>query len=377
MIWILVGAFVCAAAVTLGVIASSHRHGHWSADHDLSGPQKMHSTVVSRVGGLGIFGGIVAGTAALLWREPAVAREALWVLACTLPAFLSGLWEDFTKAVSPRRRLLAIALSGLLGVVLVHLSFGPTGWPAFDELVSSSGVGAVAAVFVVTGVANSVNIIDGLNGLASMCVALMMVALAYIALQVGDRLVAGLALATLGASLGFFMWNYPRGLVFLGDGGAYLLGFLVAVLGMLLIQRNPQVSILTPLVLVAYPVFETVFTMYRRRVLRGRPMTMPDGIHLHTLIYRRLMRWAVGAQDSVALTRGNSRTSPYLWVLSSVAVVPAAIWWDNTPALAATLVIFVALYLRTYWLIVRFRRPFWLVTPRRAPDDDGGAPGPR
>jgi len=235
-----------------------------------------------------------------------------------------------------------------------------TGWDWFDAWFVYPGVALLLTMFTVSGVVNSFNIIDGMNGLASMCTALMMAAMCYIALQVGDTLVASLALATLAAALGFFIWNYPRGLIFLGDGGAYLLGLLVVELGFMLLYRNPGVSPMAPLVIVLYPVFETVFTMYRRKVIRGRPVSLPDGIHLHTLIYRRLMRWAVGSDDPAALTRGNSMTSPYLWVLSSVSVVPAAIWWNNTPMLLLTILVFVLVYLRLYWRIVRFKTPGWM-----------------
>ncbi len=363
MIWILLVAFATAALTTIAVIASAHRHAHWSADHDLSGPQKMHVEAVPRVGGLGVFAGVVGGAVALAVQFPAMRAGAGLFLCCLLPAFCSGLWEDFTKAVSPRRRLFAVALSALLGVLLLDATIVRTGWVWIDHWIAGHGlmaVGGIGAVFAVSGIGNSINIIDGMNGLASMCVALMMTALTYIAFQVGDMFVASLALATLGASLGFFMWNYPRGLVFLGDGGAYMLGFVVAELGVLLTVRNPSVSMLTPLMLAAYPIFETLFSMYRRKVLRGRPMMTPDGIHLHTLIYRRLMRWAIGSHDAAALTRRNSRTSPYLWVLSSVTIVPATIWWDNSLALALTMFAFVALYLRVYWRIVTFRTPSWM-----------------
>ena len=135
---------------------------------------------------------------------------------------------------------------------------------------------------------------------------------------------------------------------------------MVVELGLLLVRRNAQVSPLMPLVLVWYPVLETVFTMYRRKVLRGRPVSLPDGIHLHTLIYRRMMRWTVGGDDSAARTRGNSLTSPFLWVLSSLTVAPATIWWNDTPVLALTLAVFVVIYLYFYWSIVRFRTPGWL-----------------
>ena len=83
--------------------------------------------------------------------------------------------------------------------------------------------------------------------------------------------------------------NSLGGLIFLGDGGAYLLGFLLADLTVLLVHRNPNVSPVFPLLLCAYPIFETVFAIYRRKVVRGVATTDPDGIHLHTLIHRDQM----------------------------------------------------------------------------------------
>ncbi|HYP34413.1 MAG TPA: glycosyltransferase [Burkholderiaceae bacterium] len=364
MIWILLVAFACSAVAMFIVVASAHRHAHWSADDDLSGPQKMHVKAVPRVGGLGVAAGVCGGAALLMWQAGELRAETLALLACMSPAFGSGIWEDFTKAISPRRRMLALALSGLLGVLLAGGKFTHSGWAFLDHLLAAGGllwIGSVGAVFAVTGISNSVNIIDGMNGLASMCVTMTCAALAFIGWQVGDVLVCGIALATVGATLGFFVWNYPRGLVFLGDGGAYLLGFIAAELGILLTTRHPEVSMLSPLLLVAYPVFETLFTMYRRRFIHQRPMTQPDASHLHTLIYRRLKRGTEGS------TRANSGTSPYLWLLNAVAVVPATIWWHNTPVLALSLAAFVLVYLDLYWRIVRFRSPRWMTSNRELP----------
>ncbi len=367
MILILIVSFACSLLVTLGVIASAHRHAHWSADHDLSGPQKMHVQAVPRVGGVGIFAGVIAGAIGAVILHPDYRQPILGFVVCMLPAFLSGLWEDFTKAISPRRRMVALALSGLLGVLLLNGVILRTGWLPLDRLLLVNGLawlGTVSAIFAVTGVSNSVNIIDGMNGLASMCVVLMAGALAYISWQVQDVLVGSFALATLGATLGFFVWNYPRGLVFLGDGGAYVLGFIVAELGILLSARHAEVSMLAPLLIVVYPFFETLFSMYRRRFLQRRSMTQPDGIHLHTLIYRRLRRGAVDSREIVDLRRANSGTSPYLWLLALVGIAPAAIWWDNSPALAVALLAFVLIYLFFYWRIVRFRSPRWMRSRR-------------
>ena len=126
-----------------------------------------------------------------------------------------------------------------------------------------------------------------------MCVLMMILALAYVAFQVGDTFVFTAALITAGAVFGFFVWNFPAGLIFLGDGGAYLLGFLLGELCILLVHRNAAVSPMFPLLLCAYPVFETIFTMYRRKFVRGVATGAPDGIHLHTLIHRRLVRWTL------------------------------------------------------------------------------------
>lgn len=363
VIWILLISTLVSTIVTLLVIRSAHHHARWTADHDQSGPQKMHAAVVPRIGGIGIFVGLFAGISTLFvykgWHS---AQTAYLFVLCALPVFAAGLAEDLLKVISPTQRLLAAALSAGMGIYFLNGSIDRTGWDWFDTLIVSSGVYVLLTVFAVSGVIHAINIIDGMNGLASMSVAIKLLALCYVAEEVGDMLIASIALAGLGACLGFFLWNYPRGLIFLGDGGAYFLGFLIAELGLVLVHRQPEVSPLMPLALVGYPVFETLFTMYRRKVLRGHPVSQPDGIHLHTLIYRRLMRWAVGSADARALTQANSRTSPYLWALSSVSVLPAAIWWDNSWALVAAMLVFVLVYLRVYWRIVRFKTPRWLRT---------------
>ena len=179
-----------------------------------------------------------------------------------------------------------------------------------------------------------------------------------------DAKLAVLGLACVGAVLGFFFWNFPLGLIFLGDGGAYLLGFLVAEISILLLHRNAEISPLFPLLLCIYPIFETLFSIYRRKVLRGRPADMPDAAHLHSLIYRRFMRWVVGSDSSHALTRRNSMTSPYLWTLCMLSAVPATIFWNNTPVLAGFIGLFIASYLYLYWSIIRFKTPRWLVVRR-------------
>ena len=363
-------AFAASAVLTLLVVRSAHAHSRFSADHDFSGPQKFHCRAVPRIGGLGIVCGLLVATTAMWWLGSASAGElSLWLLLCGMPAFAAGMVEDLTKCVSARRRLAATALSALLAVFLLDASITRTDLWGLDWVASFTVGAAFLAVFSVAGIANSVNIIDGFNGLASMCVVMMLLAIAYVAAQVGDADLQAVALIAAAATLGFFIWNYPAGLIFLGDGGAYFLGFFMAELSILLIQRNPQVSPLFPLLMAIYPVFETLFSMYRRKVVRGRSVGTPDGVHLHSLVYRRLLRWAVGSRDAKLLTRRNSMTAPYLWILCMTAVVPALLFWDNSRVLGGFIVLFATGYTLLYASIVRFRAPRWLVMRRRNPFD--------
>jgi len=368
--------FFVAAVVTLFVVHSSSRHGFLAADSDLSGPQKFHARPVPRIGGVGIYLGLLACAAVMWWQDHGKAGLGLGLLLAGLPAFGAGLVEDFTKKVSPAKRLAATAVSAALGGWLLGALITKTDIPGLDWIVGTSVGAMLVTVFVVAGVANSVNIIDGFNGLSSMCVSLMLLSIAYVAYLVGDIELAMWALAGVGAILGFFVWNYPAGLIFLGDGGAYFMGFFLAEIAILLISRHPEVSPLFALMVCIYPVFETLFSIYRRRYLRDTPPGLPDGIHLHSLIYRRLMRWAVGARDARSMTRRNSMTAPYLWMLCISSLVPALLFWDSTPLIAACMVLFGVTYVALYWRIVRFKTPKWLVfrAQAEAPEPRGGVP---
>jgi UDP-N-acetylmuramyl pentapeptide phosphotransferase/UDP-N-acetylglucosamine-1-phosphate transferase len=365
--WPMVLACVVSFAATLVIVRSAKALAHVVGDHDLSGPQKFHARVVPRIGGVGIVLGVAAGTAWAARADAALGALALALLAAALPVLAAGVAEDLTKSQSPRRRMFFTAVSAALAVWLAGAVIERTDIPGLDWVVTLGVGAALVTIFVVTGVANAVNIIDGFNGLASMCVMLMLAGLAYVAFDVGDRTIAWLALVGIAAVAGFFVWNFPAGLVFLGDGGAYFLGFYLAELAILLLHRNPSVSPMFPLLLCLYPVFETLFSVYRKKLLRGMSPGVPDGVHLHMLVFKRLMRWAVGQQDAKQLTRRNSMTSPYLWILCSLSVVPAVLFYESTSISALMILLFAMLYVGLYWRIVRFRAPRWLVFRPSAP----------
>jgi UDP-N-acetylmuramyl pentapeptide phosphotransferase/UDP-N-acetylglucosamine-1-phosphate transferase len=356
-------AFIVSAFLTLLLVRSAKVHAHRSGDRDFSKPQKFHAVAVPRIGGLGIVVGLVVAVALNAETLGVSAGSFGFILlGCAAPAFLAGFVQDFTEAVTPRGRLVATGISALLAFYFLGAGIVYTAIPGLDWVVGFTLGSLALTVFTVAGIANAINIIDGFNGLASMCVMLMLAAVCYVAFQVGDQTIGLITLAAIGAVLGFFVWNFPSGLIFLGDGGAYFLGVLVAESSILLLVRNPEVSPIFPLLVCIYPVFETLFSVYRRWVLRQKPAHMPDGIHLHSLVYRRVMRWAMGERTAKLLIRRNSMTSPVLWMLCMMSVVPGVLFWNNTAVLSVFLIAFGLTYVLLYWRIVRFRSPRWLYT---------------
>jgi UDP-N-acetylmuramyl pentapeptide phosphotransferase/UDP-N-acetylglucosamine-1-phosphate transferase len=363
-------AFAVSLIVSGLIVRIARSHALAWEDHDLDGVQKFHATPVPRVGGLGIALG-VAVLALWAWLSASpLATEMTLLLACGLPPLLTGLLEDFTKQVGVRLRLAATALSGVLAFFLLGAQLREVMLPGLDWLMTFTWFSLLFTAVAVAGVANAVNIIDGFNGLAAAVSAITLLSLAYVGWQVGDALVVSMALAGVGALLGFLLWNWPRGLIFLGDGGAYFVGYLVAVLSFLLVARHRGVvSPWYPFLLFIYPVFETLFSIWRRKVVRGSSPGLPDGLHLHQLVFRRMVRWAVGRKDAASLTLRNSLTAPYLWILSSMAALPATLFWRYPFVLMGFVAAFCVMYVWLYLRLVRFRALRFLMIRSR----QGGA----
>lgn len=348
-----------------GLIVMSERwHGRFTGDTDLHKPQAMHKRATPRVGGLAVVAGSLAGllvlgphNMTLTWLWP-----ALFVAA--LPVFVAGLLEDITKDIGSGKRLLAAFVSaGIAWWVLGGVS--RVGLPWADALLSNWPIISLLFTMVaVGGCTHALNIIDGMNGLAGMIATLMSVSLALVALQVQDIPIFLIATALASATLGFLVWNFPFGRVFLGDGGAYFLGFMLAELAVQLVVRNPGVSPFYALAVLFYPVFETLFSIWRRKFKRGVPVDQPDALHLHQLVFRRLVRVTFSRDRRHALPAlCNAMTSPYLWLLALIGLVPATIWWDNAWYLCLSMAVFAGVYIWLYIRLATWRRPRWLLLP--------------
>jgi UDP-N-acetylmuramyl pentapeptide phosphotransferase/UDP-N-acetylglucosamine-1-phosphate transferase len=199
------------------------------------------------------------------------------------------------------------------------------------------------------GVANAINIIDGFNGYASLTCTIAFIGFALIAFQVGDQNLAFVSLILAAAALGFFWVNWPFGKLFLGDGGAYFLGFSLAWIAVLLIERNPSVSAFSALVICILPITEVLFSIFRRRVRNDHP-GKPDSLHFHSLFQRRYVRkWFVKWHS---LAR-NSLVGILMGLMSLVSALMANLIYDDTLYCVITSLLFVLGYVAVFARMIR------------------------
>lgn len=356
---------ICIVAFMVGglIVASERWHGKLTGDTDMNKPQASHSRPTPRVGGLAVLAGSLAG---LLVLGPSnMTLTWLWpvLFIAAMPVFVAGLLEDITKDIGASKRLLAAFFSAAIAWWLIG-GVSRVGIPSVDWVLSFWPISLLFTMVAVGGCTHALNIVDGMNGLAGMVATLMAVSLGLVALQVQDIPIFLIAAALASATLGFLVWNFPFGRVFLGDGGAYFLGFMLAELAVQLVIRNPGVSPFYALAVLFYPVFETLFSIWRRRFKRGTPIDQPDALHLHQLVFRRLVRVTFSRDSRHAVPAlCNAMASPYLWVLTLIGLVPATIWWDNALMLCVSLVVFALVYIWIYSRLVSWRRPSWLLLP--------------
>ena len=334
------------------IVRTDHLHGHLSGD-SLVGVQKVHTHHTARVGGIAIALGLLVAW----WLAAPDVRQLLTpMLLAGIPAFVFGLAEDFTKRVSVLKRLLATMASGVLASLLTGVTMQDTGLPPLDWALQWMPLALLFTAVAVGGVANAINIIDGFNGLAAGSLAIMSGAIGLMALNLGDAPLATVCFTVACCALGFGVVNWPLGKLFLGDGGAYLMGFLLAWLAILLPMRHPEVNAFATLLVCAYPVLDVAFSVWRRSKRVGGHPSQADRAHLHHFVHRRVVR-PLFSHLSPRLQ--NGLTSPFCWLLVALPAALAVLFMQNTVALAASFVLAACLYAALYTRLTKFRWSFW------------------
>lgn len=342
-----------ALVTALLLVLTQRWHGHLSMDSS-DGVQKFHTHPTPRVGGIAIAAGVVAG---YLLAHPN--RQSLLgpLILAGIPAFAFGLLEDITKRVSVRARLLATMGCGVLGWAITGYSITDVNVPGLDWLLGFTVISVLFTAFAVGGVANAINIVDGFNGLAAGTVVIILTAFGVMTTALGDHDLALVCLILAGAVVGFLLVNWPLGKIFLGDGGAYFVGFALAWLAVLILARHPEVSAWAPMLVCGYPILEVGFSFVRKVKRDGHHPGQPDRVHLHMLFNRRVARKIYPCTSRILQ---NGLTSPFAWLCAFIPACWAVVFYDNTAALVLGFAVSILLYRVLYMRLTQFR---WCFNP--------------
>ena len=345
----------CVSFLSCGVLIFINNVVAFGQDKN-NGVQKFHKTATSRLGGLALFSGFVY-TLNWISFNSYTHYFLIQFLIAGIPIFLAGIIEDITHNIAPTFRLVFAIISSTLAYLLLEIKVTRTDILFFDWLLQWKLFVYILTILVITGFTHAINIIDGFNGLASGQIISMLGFLSFINYETHQSDLLLLSLVMLSITLGFFVWNWPFGKIFLGDGGAYLLGFYVVCLGLLLISRSSQVSPFAPIMLGIYPLVETLFSMYRRLLVSGHSVFQPDAIHLHSLIFRRVIKGKLSPKTNSRLS--NSKVTFIFWITNLIFGGLTCQFYTNTNLLLVFFFIYLFLYIWVFNQIVRFKTPHW------------------
>jgi UDP-N-acetylmuramyl pentapeptide phosphotransferase/UDP-N-acetylglucosamine-1-phosphate transferase len=266
--------FLLGIAVNLLIVLYAKKHDVFIDSAQCDKPQRFHERATPRIGGISIY-------LATLFLYPYELGKVFLVIS-SFP-FFAGALEDLTGKISARFRFLVSLFAAIAAIYYLDACVTDVYFFKLPYL-----LGFLFSVLAIAGVTNSINIIDGLNGLASGSAMVILGSLAFAAYLVGDYDLFFIILVFVVATFSFFLWVFPYGKIFLGDGGAYYLGFSIAVLSILLVNRNSEISAWFPLAVSIFPVWEVLFSIYRRRIVKKVNAMRPDRLHLHSLVFKRL-----------------------------------------------------------------------------------------
>lgn len=326
MITLFFAAFFISLFTLLIVIHLSHKHTFFIDCEQTEKPQKFHDEPIPRAGGIGIV--VALGLLVLM-------PFGLKLLPSIILAFISGIFEDFHNSLTPRIRILLQVIAAVVAIwftqsVVTYLGLGIE-LPYF--------VGIVFSIFAIVGMVNAINIIDGFNGLASGVILMILTSFAIVSYQHSNTELLDVITVILGATFGFFVLVFPKGKIFLGDGGAYMLGFIVSLIGIFLAGRYDDVSPWYILALFIYPVWEVIFSIIRKLSIGLSPMK-PDIYHMHMLVYRQV-------------TRNNALTALFILLVTAPFMILSTVYANCSMCNIKIAVLFIACYLLLYYYLYK------------------------
>ncbi|MFH1542659.1 MAG: MraY family glycosyltransferase [bacterium] len=255
---------------------------------DLPNDRKVHQRVIPRLGGLAIYFGFSVAIGFSLWLASFQGMKIDWQMIMGIFAggsllVIVGAVDDI-KSIRPMTKLIWQILAAL---IIIYFGIEITFFSNPFNGILALGVFAIPLTILwVVGVTNAMNLIDGLDGLATGVTLISALTLFFVAIRTHQLGAAIIMLALAGSSLGFLRHNFFPAKIFLGDSGSMFLGFVLAsasIIGVL--KTTLVVALIIPLLVLGVPIFDTLFAI-GRRVGTGKHPFEADNKHIHHILLR-------------------------------------------------------------------------------------------
>ena len=248
-------------------------------------PQTLHTKSISRLGGIAIYASLLSVSLLSTSDNYEFLRIMLF---CSIPLFLIGLLDDFNIQISPPVRMIVALPTALMCYFFLGIEAYSIEIPLLDELFKYKFFSIIFICFALVGMTNAFNIIDGMNGLVLLYSITICLSILFSAELLKTTEIYYTLVAVLFSILGVFILNFPLGKIFIGDGGAYILGLIISIT----VVKIYQIISLSPwyvLLVLIYPTTEILSSIFRRLISK-LSTTEPDNYHLHHLIYKRITK---------------------------------------------------------------------------------------
>ncbi|WP_077706370.1 glycosyltransferase family 4 protein [Virgibacillus dokdonensis] len=303
-------AFVIAAATSFLLTYPVKKFAVFVGAVDFPNYRKIHTKVTPRLGGLAIFLGMGAG---LLYLQPSHPHLAE-IAAGAVVIIVTGALDDrfgIQPVVKLTGQLIAASFLVSSGLIIEKLTL-----PLFGT-VELGFASVLITVFWVVGITNAINLIDGLDGLATGVTTIALISISVMAFIDMQMMVAYLCVTLIGSNLGFLYHNFYPAKIYMGDTGSNFLGYMIAVVSMLGLFKNVALfSFVIPIIVLAVPIFDTLFAIARRAYNKENIM-MPDNKHIHY----QLLQAGYSHRKTVLIIYGFSALFGTLAVLFSNASI--------------------------------------------------------
>jgi UDP-N-acetylmuramyl pentapeptide phosphotransferase/UDP-N-acetylglucosamine-1-phosphate transferase len=313
------GAIASFTAFALALIIMLIHQAVVRNDPSLRLHRASHTRPTSRLGGVAVSAAVIV---ALTTAEISVKFD---ILICAVPIFLMGLSEDLHYHLKPKVRLTIASLSAAAFILFEGSRIQSIGLPFIDGVLSMSIISVLFTVFCFVALTNAINFIDGINGFASGKTLIVSGAIFLLSMQYGEPGIVVLSAAIFTATLGLFMLNYPYGRIFMGDAGAYTLGFLLAACLITLHYRHPEISPWAIILVIFWPIADMAHCILRRAV-SGKNPQRADMLHMHHVVMRAL---TVRSNGRMKRHVANPLATAIILPISAIPVICGYVYREN------------------------------------------------